>query len=362
MRPRVDSRGLHLGLAHAPGMTVVSLDCDAAVPGGRSLALDGVGEWRLSLPLPAVHRLEYRFEVTRGRRVRRILDPDNPCLVAGVAGPWSVVELPGYAAPCWLLTPAAGRYETMTVVGSTPDRVPVTVWSPPSLARDDPGGLLLVHDGPAYDVHGSITRFVTDGMERGLLPPLRLALLHPVRREDWYSGSPAYLETVTGPVLDRLIERYAVQSPVAVMGASLGGLTALLAGITDSLRAEGSRIGAVFAQSGSFFTTRTDPQERRFPYFDRVVASVAAVRTRPAGRRPLVIGLTCGALEENALNNRSMAEALRRTGHTVTYREVADLHTYTAWRDSLAPTLIEVLTAVWDRGDGQLSPRTAADH
>ncbi|QIM20323.1 hypothetical protein G7075_02820 [Phycicoccus sp. HDW14] len=62
---------------------------------------------------------------------------------------------------------------------------------------------------------------------------------------------------------------------------------------------------------------------------------------------PLVVGMTCGALEENAANNRDMANALGRAGHDVRYREVADLHNYTAWRDALDPTLTDVLRTVW---------------
>ena len=52
---------------------------------------------------------------------------------------------------------------------------------------------------------------------------------------------------------------------------------------------------------------------------------------------PLTVGMSCGALEENAANNRDMAAALRRAGHDVTLREVPDLHNYTAWRDAPRP-------------------------
>jgi enterochelin esterase-like enzyme len=57
--------------------------------------------------------------------------------------------------------------------------------------------------------------------------------------------------------------------------------------------------------------------------------------------------MTCGALEENAANNRDMATALARAGHHVLHREVADLHNYTAWRDALDPGLTDVLRDVW---------------
>jgi enterochelin esterase-like enzyme len=50
-------------------------------------------------------------------------------------------------------------------------------------------------------------------------------------------------------------------------------------------------------------------------------------------------------------NNRDMAAALRRAGHTVELTEVADLHNYTAWRDALDPGLTHVLRTVWGETD-----------
>ena len=52
-----------------------------------------------------------------------------------------------------------------------------------------------------------------------VLPPHRLALAHPVLRDAWYSGSPAYLRTIAQAGLARIEERYAVRGPVVVMGA-----------------------------------------------------------------------------------------------------------------------------------------------
>ena len=57
--------------------------------------------------------------------------------------------------------------------------------------------------------------------------------------------------------------------------------------------------------------------------------------------------MTCGAMEENLANNQAVARALSEQGHQVVLREVPDLHNYTAWRDSLDPTMTEVLQAVW---------------
>ena len=106
------------------------------------------------------------------------------------------------------------------------------------------------------------------------------------------------------------------------------------------------RVGGVFAQSRSFFRVRHDDAESGYRCFFRISRLVQAVLDMREAEHPLVVGMTCGALEENA-NNRDMASALRRAGHDVTLHEVADLHNYTAWRDSLDPCLTDVLRRVW---------------
>ena len=113
--------------------------------------------------------------------------------------------------------------------------------------------LLLVHDGPEYDLLASITQFSGAKIASGDLPPHRVALTHPVMRDAWYSGSPKYLRTIAQQGLWRLHENAPISGPVVVIGASLGGLTALLVGMLDA-----DEIGGVFSQSGSFFQPRDD--------------------------------------------------------------------------------------------------------
>ena len=325
-----------------PEVTAVDLDCDRAVPGPRALQRDGDG-WHLFLPHPPLQRLEYRFTVTRGTHVETILDPANPLRVPTAFGDRSVVELPGYEAPWWLTASTVeGRFTALGLEGETADDVPVTVWSPASLGDDEPAPLLLVHDGPEYDVLAGITTYAGALVAAGVLPPHRVALAHPVLRDAWYSGSPRYLRTVADAGLDRLGQHFATTGPTVVMGASLGGLTALLLGTLGA-----PRVGGVFAQSGSFFQVRHDHSESGYRYFGRISRTVQSLLDTRHVDHPLVVGMTCGSLEENLANNRDMAAALTRAGHEVTLREVPDLHNYTGWRDALDPTLTEVLQSLW---------------
>ncbi len=331
-----------------PRVTGVTLECDSVLAGRRDLERTDDG-WALDLPRPDLARIEYRFRVHRGSETEEVLDPANPLTVRTAFGDRSVVELPGYLRPWWLDAAAPdGRFEAQAVAGETTHDVPVTVWSPEGLADDHPAPMLVVHDGPEYDDLADVTRYSAALVAAGTLPPHRVALAHPVARDAWYSGSPRYLRTISAAGIDRLAARYALTGPVAVMGASLGGLTALLVGLTGA-----PRVGAVFSQSGSFFQLRHDHSESGYRYFDRISRAVQAVLDTREAEHPLVVGLTCGAQEENAANNRDMAAALRRAGHDVRHREVPDLHNYTAWRDALDPALTEVLQAVWPARSGR---------
>ncbi|XAS77772.1 alpha/beta hydrolase-fold protein [Dermatophilaceae bacterium Sec6.4] len=212
----------------------------------------------------------------------------------------------------------------------------VTVCSPPTLSDTEPAPLLWVHDGPAYDAQAGLLEWLATRD----LPPMRVVLADVRRRTQWYSASPRYLRTFTTG-LSAIQESYPVRRPVIVMGASLGGLTSVLAGLSDD------RVGAVFAQSGSFFTPETDAQESNFAYFDRIAAAVADVTGTGLRAAPLRVELTCGSSEENLHNNRLMAQTLDGVGVEAVLTEVAGGHDYSSWRTAFDPTLTALLRDVW---------------
>lgn len=323
----------------------VTLDCERAIPTPTRELTHHDGGWEMVIPAPPLTRLEYTFSVVpdQGGPASSIPDPANPLRVETAFGPKSVLELSGYAPPRWVSrTPVPGRFTAMVVDGETEDALPITVWSPADSEAAEPMPLLLVHDGPEYDLLAGLTRYCGVQIADGVLPRHRVALAQPVRRNAWYSGSPRYLRTELGAGLGRLQSTYAVSGPVAVMGASLGGLTALLAGLAGA-----PAVGAVFSQSGTFFQVTHDDHESGFPFFHRIEQQVQAVLHARHTDHPLRIGMTCGELEENAANNRAMAAALRRAGHFVEQALLPDLHNYTAWRDSLDPFLTNTLRECW---------------
>ncbi len=220
----------------------------------------------------------------------------------------------------------------------------VQVCRPADLTDDEPAPLLWVHDGPAYDIQAGLTDWVAAQVGKGELPRMRLVLTDVRRRLQWYSASPRYLRSFSLGLtqLERVYAVSHLRTSVVTMGASLGGLTALLAAQVDG------RVGGVFAQSGSFFTPATDPQESGFPHFDRITGAVGAI-TRPGRTRPFLVGMTCGCAEENLANNRLMAVALVRVGidPQADLAEVDGGHDYRSWGEALDPALPRLLHRVW---------------
>ncbi|MBA2558783.1 MAG: hypothetical protein H0V07_02675, partial [Propionibacteriales bacterium] len=129
----------------------VARDCDDAVVGPRRFRRTGSG-WRLAISTPDLLRLEYRLSLTApDGSVQVVCDPANPERVRTAFGERSVALLPGYRAPDWLdREHRPGRIQTVRHHDPGLGELPIDVWSPPGLERDEAAPLLIVHDGPEY--------------------------------------------------------------------------------------------------------------------------------------------------------------------------------------------------------------------
>jgi enterochelin esterase-like enzyme len=317
----------------------VILDCDDAIWGPRRFRRTAQG-WSLTIPLLDLQRLEYRLVITRrdGETVV-VLDPDNPERVPTAFGQRSVALLPGYEPPAWTRfvgSRRAGTAHDLVVSTRQVGDLPIQIWAPSGIADKARLPLLVVHDGPEMVRLASLDRYAAAMIGSRALPPFRMMLCQPVHRDEWYSANADYVAAEVH-ALKVVTNSYGVApDQVVVMGASLGGLTALLLAL-----GEGFGFAGALSQSGSFFTANLDPQEASYPWFDQITAAVSALD--PTDHRPMPLALTCGATEENVANNRAMVQRLRAAAHDVRYREVADLHNYTAWRDAWQPVLTDLL-------------------
>jgi enterochelin esterase-like enzyme len=252
-----------------------------------------------------------------------------------------VLEFPPYAPPAWLsvlVPPGHGHmFEVPAPALGDGAAVAVRTWSPAGVADGEPLPLLVVHDGPEYDTRAALTRYLAAGVAGAWLPPLRAALLSPGRRDQWYSAHPAYARTLAGAVLPAVTGRLASTARIG-MGASLGGLAMLHA----QVRHPGT-FGALFLQSGSYFTLRYDRMEEGFRYFRRIARFVAGVLGGRLPDRPVPVVATCGRLEENLHNNRLVVQALREQHYPAVLHEVPGGHDWMAWRDALDPHLSGLL-------------------
>jgi len=281
--------------------------------------------WALAYRRPQVDRLEYRFEADG----ESFCDPFNPLRAPGAFGEKSVVEFPGYAAPAWLAAP--DPEPAVAAAGGA------RLWSAPGSDPREPLPLLVVCDGSEYERLAQLTRLIAHAVATRRLPRCRVALLDAHHRDEEYSASARHARALAAQ-----LPRIAPATSHAGLGASLGALALL----HTRWRHPGA-FGALCLQSGSFFRQRWDKHESHFPRFRRISRFVGSVLQAGPAATPIPITLTCGAPEENLANNRAVASALRRQGHAVTLHVNRDAHNYIAWRDTLDPHLIDLLTRAW---------------
>jgi enterochelin esterase-like enzyme len=297
------------------------------------------GGWVLRLPNARLARLEYQLELLDHDGTAEVVcDPGNPQRAPGAFGEKSVVSAPDYRPPAWLDEPGvAGTFQEIDVrvLGR---RLAVGIWSP----GEGEMPLLVAHDGPEYDALAALTRYAGAMIERGAVPPFRVALLPPGDRDEWYSASAVYGRALCARIVPAVRGQVAVSGRPVGMGASLGALAML-----QAQRIWPGTFAGLFMQSGSFFMPRYDRHESRFPRYARVVRFVNGVLRAPTHPDAVPVMMTCGAQEENVHNNRRMVSALAAQGYIADLHELPDLHNYTGWRDAFAPYLTQLLARLW---------------
>ena len=184
--------------------------------------------------------------------------------------------------------------------------------------------LVLVYDGPDYLRRASLVTLVDNLIAQRRIRPIALAMVANGRsaRMAEYGGSDATLAFVHEVVLPAareyldLIDIKKQPGAFGVMGASMGGLMALMTGLRLP-----RVFGRVLSQSGAFHLGKLP------------TAAVDLVEHGP--NRPLRIWMDVGRYEGLLESNRRMHALLRSRSYDVTYREYNAGHNYIAWRDDL---------------------------
>jgi enterochelin esterase family protein len=300
---------------------------------GDPLDLEAIdpGVWALKLPFPDDAYLEYAFWLDG----QRVADPLNPHTTPdGFGHDNHYFYMPGASPTSLIRRRRVARGELSRYVVEDPFLLagssrPVYLYRP---AAAGPYPLLVVLDGQDYRRRAKLTNMLDHLIAQDRIRPLALALLHHGGRARGveYACSEATLGVLTEYVLPLarreldLVDVEAQPGAYGVLGASMGGLMALYAGLRMP-----HVLGHVLSQSGAF--TLGD--------HDTVVWDL--VRHGP--RRSLRIWMDVGRYEWLLDCNRRMHDLLVERGYEVRYQEYNTGHNYPAWRDRLPEALLWLL-------------------
>jgi enterochelin esterase-like enzyme len=277
-------------------------------------------------------RLDYKI-VIDGRNW--ILDPCNPDACIGGFGPNSELAMPEYShSPESLGSPGfpRGKLDTLTFRSALlkNDRR-VVVYLPPSYSgpakRIYP--CMYVNDGGEYLVLGTMRNVLDHLIHEGKITEVVAVFIDPVDRNAEYWLNEGYITAVSRELVPWIDSRYkTIRKPESrcIMGASLGGLTAL-----NAVRLRPGVFGLFASQSGAFWIEN-----------EKIVGLV-----RDAKFPDLRAYLDWGSYEPSipAINVR-IAEILGSKGCRVETRVWHEGHSWGSWRAHLG----ELLTFLFPAG------------
>lgn len=295
----------------------------------------GTDLWALRMEIPALSRIEYKFEIRRGGRRQLVCDPRNDRAASDPYGANSVVHGKGYRVPDWAeRDPDARRgslREHVLASRELGERRPVRVYLPARFRKTRRYPLLVVHDGSDFLRYSSLQVVLDNLIHRLEIPPMVAALLDSPARLREYADDPrhaGFLARELVPQLEAIYPLVARPEARGLLGASFGAVAALAAawrhpGVFDRL----------MLLSGSFAFTDIGTHDRG-PVFDPVVRFMNAFRERP-GTSGGKVFLSCGIYEPMIYFNRSLVPRLQAAGFEVRFREVRDGHNWENWRDRM---------------------------
>jgi len=292
--------------------------------------------WNYTLDLPLNAYIEYSFM----RGDQRVLDPFNERRVPSGLG----YDLNWFAMPDYQATPLIRRQRgiphgtlvkrTLTVsdfvIGG---KRRVQLYCP---AAPGPYPLVVVLDGQDYGPRGRLIEIVDNLIGQQQIKPVALALVDHGGQARFmeYGASDMtllfLLDTVLPFARDQLdlVDPKASPGAFGILGASMGGLSALYAGLRHP-----EVFGHIISQSGAFSRRLQDGT-----VYDHIVYNL--VLHSPI--RPMKVWMDCGIYDFTVLRetNRRMSSLLQEKGYKAAYQEYAGGHNYTSWRNEVWQGLV----------------------
>ncbi len=319
-------------------------------PASALQRIPGTHTWFRTYLLPNDARFSYRFaendsgvpfEQERDFMKRMQtwrLDTMNPArtpLAPGIEA--SVLQLSGAPSAQWSQrrddVPHGALREVTIPIGSK--AIPRRAWlySPPGAASGEHRALIVFLDGESYTTVIPAP-VILDNLiaAHKIRPAAALFLASSDARESEYSCNAGFSDQLAGEVLAygrKELHAGATPPDTILAGFSLGGLQAACTAVLHP-----ERIGAVLAQSGSFY---------RAPSGEEPEALSRLLAASPP--RPLRWYFEIGLLEKGAIPSRDpsmltasrhLRDVLSAKGTPHRFREYFGGHEHVAWRQSLA--------------------------
>ena len=278
----------------------------------------------LFLRFPNSARVEYKLIVDG----KWITDPLNPNKIGnGIGGENSFFKMPDYKPTIWddKKGESPNAHDVQRINSKIYGEREVEVYVPEGFEKQ-PLPVMYLQDGNNYQTYGKAITIQRNLVKANKLKPFIMVFLNPTDRmkEYWANDDYAkFLEEVV-PMIDSKYNTIKSRDGRAVMGASLGGITAVHVGLNYP-----QIFGRIGGQSTSFWIDN-----------ERVVKDLEKFGEKET--LPLKFYFDDGTLE-GVEDSRKVVEILKGKGLDVTYIETEAGHNWTAWRDRLADAFI----AIW---------------
>lgn len=277
----------------------------------------------LVLEFPNTARVEYKL-IVDGKWIN---DPLNPNKIDnGVGGENSFFEMPDYKPSEWANTEGQTKYlmRGEKVNSKIYGEREIQVYVPEGFENQQLP-VLYLQDGNDYQKRADAVFIQRNLVRADKIKPFIMVFLDPKDRMKEYWANDDYAKFVAEevvPVIDAKYKTVKLRDGRAIIGASLGGITSIHAGVKYP-----DVFGRVGAQSASFWVDN-----------ERVVKELEQLN----GKTNFKFYIDDGTLE-GVEDSRKAVEILKKKDFNVTYNEKEAGHNWTAWRDRLADAYI----AIW---------------